>query len=215
MADAPLTVGDVLEVRFEGTVAGQRWNNVRHFAITTAPSGSLDTYDVLREAAETLHDAYFAALSPHLCTYWVHALTRVKRIRPGASVFAFHADPAAGVVVGAPDEPDDALVVRFYTSQSGRSRQGRMYIAGMADADVTAGFFDQTKALLIRASLFDLFGTTVTMQGGMEIFGYVWSPTLSNDGDPNTLAAYPVKRVYVDTVVRRIVRRDYDYATLV
>lgn len=215
MADAPLAVGDVLEVRFEGTVLGNRWNNVRHFAITTAPSGSLATYDVLREAAEVLHDAYFDALSPHLSTDWFHNLTRVKRIRPTDSVFAFHADPAAGAVSGGVDEPDDALVVRFYTSQSGRHRQGRMYIAGLSDADVSAGYYSSTKALLIRASLNDLFSTTVTMPGGMEVFGYVWSPTLSNDGDPLTLAAYPITLVVVDTVVRRMTRRDHNDPLLI
>lgn len=215
MADAPLAVGDVLEVRFEGMTSQNRWNNVTHFAITTAPSGSLDTWEVLREAAEVLHDAFYAALSPYLCLDWTHELTRVKRIRPGPSVFAFHAIPGAGVVAGSVDEPDDALVVRFYTTQAGRSRQGRMYVAGLADSDVVAGYYSSTKALLMRAALADLFTTPVTMPGGMEIHGYVWSPKLSNDGDPGTLAAYPIVRIVIDTVVRRMTRRDHNFPLLI
>lgn len=210
MADAPLAVGDVLEVRFEGQTGPHRWNNVRHYGVTVAPSGSLATYDVLADMAEFLHDRFYMLFSPELAATWVHSVTRVKRIRPTPSVFAFHADPAAGAVAGDVDEHDDAVVIRFYTSQSGRHRQGRMYLAGIPDADVSSGILTSAKAALLRANANDMFAIPLVTPGPMTIHGYVWSPTLSNDNDPNTLAAYPITQVVVDQVVRKMTRRDWD-----
>lgn len=208
MADANLAIGDVIEVRFEGLVNQSRWNNVTHFAVLTLPPDPEEIYENLRELAELLHDAYYAAFDAFLAQSWYHTLTRVKRIRPTPSVFSFHAETAAGMVTGGVDEPDDALVIRFYTSQSGRSRQGRLYLAGIPDASVEDGLFDATEAVLLKAQANDLFNTVRTTPNGMQVHGYVWSPTLSNDGDPATLGAYPITMVSVDRVIRRQKRRD-------
>lgn len=208
MADANLAVGDVIEARFEGSVGGSRWNNVTHWAVLVLPPDPEEIYDNLTELAEVLHDAYYAAFDGFLATTWAHTLTRVKRIRPTDSVFAFHANPQAGSVTGDVDEPDDALVIRLYTSQSGRSRQGRIYLAGIPDSEVDGGYYDQANALLMKAQANDLFNTVKTTPNGMQVHAYVWSRKLSDDGDPLTLGAYPVTRVAVDRIVRKQTRRD-------
>jgi len=209
MADAPLTVGDVLEVRYEGTIAGNRWNNVIHVAITEVPGGTPDTYALLVEAAEAMFDAWLNALGPLLSQYWVLELCRIKRIRPTASVFAFFANPTAGTVTGVIDEPDDAIVVRLYTSQAGRSRQGRVYIPGVPDDVVQGGYASTTFIDDLLGNLETFFLGPITFDSGLVVHCYVWSPTLSNDEDPTTLAAYPVVRIFADSVIRRQTRRDY------
>lgn len=208
MEDAILAVGDVIEVRFEGYVEASRWNNVTHWAILTLPPDPEQVYDNLSELAELLHDAYYAAFDAFCATSWSHTFTRVKRIRPTPSVFAFHATPGSGLVTGQTDEPDDALVIRLYTSQQGRSRQGRMYLAGIPDSEVVGGVYDSAEALLLKAQANDLFNTVRTTPNGMQVHAYVWSKKLSDDGNPATLGAYPVTRVAVDKVIRRQTRRD-------
>lgn len=209
MADADLAVGDVLEVRFEGYVGAARWNNVTHWAILTIPPDPDDIYDHLTSLADVLHTAYYNAFDAFLSNAWQHTYTRVKRIRPTASVFAFHAEGNGGLVTGTVDEPDDALVIRLYTSQAGRSRQGRIYLAGIPDADVENGVYDDAQAVLLKAQANDLFNVVKTTPEGMEVHAYVWSRKLSDDGNPATLGAYPVTRVAVDKVIRRQTRRDF------
>lgn len=209
MADAPLTVGDLLEVRFEGQILSNRWNNVIHVAVTVAPSNPDAIYDNLKVLSSNLLTAYYNAIGAELSNVWTLDLCRVKRIRPTASVFAFSADPTAGTVVTGIDEPDDAVVCRLYTSQAGRSRQGRIYIAGIPDADVVSGILDATTASELADQLLEFFVGPIMGSNGMEVHCYVWSPKLSNDGDPATLAAYPVTNVFIDRVVRRMTRRDF------
>jgi len=215
MADADLAVGDVLECRFEGTILGNRWNNVIHLAITTAPTNPDEIYENLSALADSMHTAFFNAVSPNLVTTWVLNLTRIKRIRPTPSVFAFFADAMTGAVTGEVDEPDDAIVCRLYTSQAGRSRQGRIFIAGIPDAEVSIGLLSSTVADELAADLGVFFVGPITGSNGLTVSCYVWSPKLSNDGDPLTLAAYPVKRVFIDRVVRRMTRRDWNDPVLV
>lgn len=215
MADAPLAVGDVIEVRFEGQVLSNRWNNVIHVAITVAPSDPDDIYDHLKALAATMFSTYFNAVSAELSNVWTLDLCRVKRIRPTASVFAFFADPTAGAVGSGIDEPDDAIVCRLYTSQAGRSRQGRIYIAGIPDVDVASGILAEGTADELATQLQAFFVGPITGTAGMEVHCYVWSPKLSNDGDPLTLAAYPVTHIYIDRIVRRMTRRDFKNPLLV
>lgn len=215
MADAPLAIGDLFEVRFEGQVNGNRWNNVRHMALNTLPAVPGETYAHLLAWAEDLHDAYTNGFNDLWTSACIFELTRIKRIRPTPSVFAFFARQEPGVVSGGTDEPDDAAVIRFYTSQAGRSRQGRTFFPGIPDANVNDGILDAGYASDLLAAADGFYLGDVTMSDAAVLNFYVYSRKLSDDGDPLTLGAYPITHVMVDQVVRRMTRRDHKYPLLV
>lgn len=147
-----MAIDDVYALTLNQTYAGQQIMNTLHFRMKTAP----DPNDAQLQALATDWKDFFRTQQCDALSYtgWV-----AQQVRGGD--VSYVAKPCArtggrrleglftgllpGAYTGEGLPPQCALVTTLYTGLSGRSRRGRHYLGGIAEARQTAGTYLNTE----------------------------------------------------------------------
>lgn len=138
MASIPAAVNDLFQVRIKGFIEGQETNNVLHFkAVTT-------TADVETALIMALLACFIDVLLPGLSLNWKLDQVVWKRVSPTLSPeFITLPDPSnAGAVTGDSLPTFNAALISIRTAEGGRSKRGRMYLAGIPESATIKSSFD-------------------------------------------------------------------------
>jgi len=135
-------IGDVYQVRVRGHIEGQETNNVLHFENLNTDS------DVELHLILVLASCFITHLIPVLASSWSLQDIVWKKIYPTLGVE--NITVPTGTLVGG--NSGDALpsfvssVVSIRTAEGGRSKRGRMYIAGTPESASIGSHLDTSNA---------------------------------------------------------------------
>lgn len=138
----PSSVNDIFQVRLKGVMEGQETNNVLHFMCTTASS------DTELHLIKKLIDCIVTHLLPAWSNKWTLDTVVWKRVSPTLSPdFITVPDVAAIGALSTDSLPTfNAALISIRTAQGGRSKRGRMFLAGIPESATTGSRFDLTNA---------------------------------------------------------------------
>lgn len=142
MASIPGAVNDMFQVRVKGFQEGQETNNVLHFVCTTA------TTDVELHLILVLIECFVTHLLPAWSNKWTLDTVVWKRVSPTLSpeFITVPAEAALGALSGDSLPTFNAALVSIRTAQGGRSKRGRMFLAGIPESATIGSRFDLTNA---------------------------------------------------------------------
>jgi len=200
-----LAVGDIVAVKINGLLLGQRTITTFHYFVAS-PGSSPSTIAALDQ-----FNAYFAAYAfgPYATflecvpVTWVNEFNTVQQVTPVLSVARFNVlvDPGTR---GAATTANLAAVVTKGTNFGGRDQVGSWHLPGVAAADQTGG--DLIAALEAKMVL---FGTSTLLSLTDPVTGIVFSPGLfhRNPEAPLTSTITPLTRAVPQTTIRVMRRR--------
>lgn len=138
----PSAVNDLFQVRVKGFQEGQETNNVLHFLCTTASS------DVELHLIKVLIECFVTHLLPAWSHNWTLDTVVWKRVSPTLSPdFVTVPDTAALGALTTDSLPTfNAALCSIRTAQGGRSKRGRMFLAGIPESATIGSRFDLTNA---------------------------------------------------------------------
>lgn len=133
MPPVTAVIGDAFQVRVKGFLAGQECNNVWHFRAETA-SNDVETDLILK-----LINCFIVNLLPGLSTAYALDTVVWKRVSPtlGPEFITTPTDPPEGQQVGDYLPSFTSALISIRTAEGGRSKRGRMFLAGLPEAGVT------------------------------------------------------------------------------
>lgn len=118
---------------------------------------------VLEEIAQIFIDWWIAtqksAISQDISLLGVSA--QDIDVENGEKIYTGVTPPHAGVLTGQAVSNNVAMCVSLKTAKTGRSFQGRSYIAGLQESDVNGNEFSSTRTTQVAASFVTLYGTII------------------------------------------------------
>jgi hypothetical protein len=150
MPPIPANVNDCFEVRLQGTIEGQRTENVWHFICVG------DTADVELNLIKVFVDCFIDNLLPVLSSAWAFERVVWKRVSPTLSIDQIYQTdlPANGAGAATSLPSYASLLYSERTELPGRSGRGRKYIAGIPENATIGSKLDPTHAFWIGAVAF-------------------------------------------------------------
>lgn len=150
MPPMPASVNDGFEVRIQGTLEGQRTENVYHFACVG------DTADVETHLILVFVECFIDNMLPVLSSSWTFERVVWKRITAPASIEQIFTTglPAAGGGAAAALPAYASALFSERTDLPGKSKRGRKYIAGVPEAATIGSKLDPTHAFWAGALAF-------------------------------------------------------------
>lgn len=138
MASISAAVGDMFQVRVKGFQEGQETNNVLHFVCSAASS------DVDLHLIQVLIQCFITHLLPAWSAHWTLDTVVWKRVSPTLSPeFVSSATTGvSGALVTDSLPTFNAALVSIRTAQGGRSKRGRMFLAGIPESATLKSQFD-------------------------------------------------------------------------
>jgi len=135
-------VNDLFQVRVKGFIEGQETNNVLHFRCSAASS------DVELHLILVLIECFVTHLLPAWSNQWTLDTVIWKRVSPTLSP-EFVASATTGQVGALTTDSlptFNAALVSIRTAEGGRSKRGRMFLAGIPESATLKSSFDLTGA---------------------------------------------------------------------
>lgn len=126
-------VNDLYQVRVKGFQEQQETNNVMHFKCTVASA------DVELELIQALIACYIETLLPGLSAAWTLDTVVWKRVSPtlGPDFITVPGVASAGAIAGDALPTFNAALLSIRTAEGGRSKRGRMFLAGLPETGTT------------------------------------------------------------------------------
>jgi len=134
MPPVTAAINDLWQVRVKGFLAGQEYNNVLHFKAETASA------DVETDLALKIIECFVTHLLPGLHNQMILDTLVWKRVSPtlGPDIITpFPGGSIGQVSVGDFLPSFTAALVSIRTAEGGRSKRGRMFLAGLPESGVT------------------------------------------------------------------------------
>lgn len=143
---APLAVGDVVEVTYEGTLSSQTILSVLHLRVTTAPSGGTSAEVQLLDLANWLADKtvnaflakYLLAAANNFSMYQV----RTQKIYPARTIFATSLVNEPGAFAFPATTPNLAASIEKKSLTVGRKGIGRLQFGPVPNTQMSGGYLD-------------------------------------------------------------------------
>jgi hypothetical protein len=142
--------GDGFQVRIVGRQEGQETNNVLNFVAAT----SIDDVELRLIAA--LAECFVTNLLPVLSSKWTLEKIVWKQVRPtlGVEYVTIPAGAGAGAGSSAALPSYASACISIRTAEGGRSKRGRMYIAGLPEDSTTDSQFNTGNAFWTALAAF-------------------------------------------------------------
>jgi len=142
MASIPAAVGDMFQVRVKGFIEGQETNNVLHFVASTGST------DVELHLILVLIQCFITHLMPAWSNKWTLDTVVWKRVSPTLSPEFVTVSPEAmvGALSGDSLPTFNAALISIRSAAGGRSKRGRMFLAGIPESATIGSKFDLTNA---------------------------------------------------------------------
>lgn len=140
MASIPGAVNDLFQVRVKGFIEGQETNNVFHF-ICKSQSADVEVALILK-----LIQCFVIHLLPVLANKWTLDTVQWKRVSPTLSpeFITVPAEDNVGTIATDSLPTFNAALVSIRTNEGGRSKRGRMFLAGIPESATIGSRFDLT-----------------------------------------------------------------------
>lgn len=190
MASIPAAVNDMFQVRVKGFQEGQETNNVLHFLCTAASS------DVELHLILVLIECFVTHLLPAWSNQWTLDTVVWKRVSPTLSPEFVSAATTGQVGALTTDSLPtfNAALISIRTAQGGRSKRGRMFLAGIPESATLKSSFDLTgptwaAILAFAACLADKFVDNGELGSDRFNLG-IYSRKLGGSTFPYTLSAF-------------------------
>lgn len=138
MPPVTAAVNDLFQVRVKGFQEGQETNNVLHFKCVAASS------DVELHLIQALISCYLTHLMPAWSNQWTLDTVVWKRVAPTLSPEFVSSGTTGftGALVTDSLPTFNAALVSIRTAEGGRSKRGRMFLAGIPEAATIKSSFD-------------------------------------------------------------------------
>lgn len=163
---APVTSGDLIEVKLGTYCQGQAGINVRHYLVLPGATPGVELEDVAQTLDNAFHAAYKAVLAQDATWYGVRAQIISPGIPSNGEVVAAHV--GTGEIINGSAMPTQVTsIVTLNTAVAGRMYRGRVYVSfpGRNDSELTTG--RPTAGYLTRLStLADYFDDAFTITAG-------------------------------------------------
>lgn len=146
----PTAVNDIWKIRVQGRQEGQQTNNVLHFMCVGASD------DVLVHLVQVFAECFIDNLLPVLSSAWQLEVIGYQRMN-GTPTSEFLYVPAGTLTGGGSADalPSfNSLCISIQSDESGRSKRGRFFIAGIPEDATTNSLFDTDAAFWIAAVAF-------------------------------------------------------------
>lgn len=151
-------VNDLFQVRVKGFLHNQECNNVLHFKAITADG------DVELHLIQALIECFVMHLLPGLSSAYILDTVIWKRVHPtlGPDFITTFPPASIGAIVGDSVPSFCAALLSIRTAQGGRSKRGRMFLAGLPESGTTQSGINTsaptwTAILAFAACLVDKF----------------------------------------------------------
>lgn len=176
-----LSVDDVVEVSFRGTLYGQRILTVLHYAVVTTTAGS--TIDQLQAIAVSMN-AGTGSQDPvgkmlalqsndYTCDY-----IRAQVVSPTRSIYVQAANGNAGLVGDIAATPNIAMSFTKRGFDGGRKSIGRLQLAGVPAINISQGKWDTTGLAGAIGDFIDALKNSFTPAGvAVTITPVIFNPT--------------------------------------
>lgn len=140
MASIAAAENDLFQVRIKGFIEGQETNNVLHF-LCTAASPDVEVGLILK-----LLQCFILHLVPVLSNKWTLDTVVWKRVSPTLSpdFITVPAEDNVGLLTTDSLPTFNAALVSIRTAQGGRSKRGRMFLAGIPESATVGSRFNLT-----------------------------------------------------------------------
>jgi len=140
MASIPAAVNDLFQVRIKGFIEGQETNNVLHFKCAAASS------DVEVGLILVLIQCFITHLLPLWSNKWTLDTVVWKRVSPTLSpeFVSSGTTGVTGAILTDSLPTFNAALVSIRTAEGGRSKRGRMFLAGIPESATTGSSFNLT-----------------------------------------------------------------------
>lgn len=196
----PVQVGDVLEVRMNSRLFGQRLLNTMHYRVTTPPENA----DLKIEASEIINSmrgaqGVIAQLVALGCPDWSMEYADVQVIYPSRKAFVRIPVNSVGLnpTPGGALPANVAVVVSTSPVVAVKGRTGSMHVAGIGAADVKDGELN-----LDTFGKLDVLGTAM-VNDMVTVSGGVYEPVLYPRKQGLPILRQDVYRVQVTSRVLR------------
>lgn len=140
MAQLGAAIGDIFQVRVKGFIEGQETNNVMHFKSVTVAT------DVESDLILMVINCFVTHLLPALSVNWHLDQVVWKRVSPTLSpeFITVPTGPATGTAIGDSLPTFNAALISIRTAEGGRSKRGRMFLAGLPESATLKSSFNLT-----------------------------------------------------------------------
>lgn len=190
MPPVTAVIGDCFQVRVKGFLAGQECNNVLHFRAETASS------DVETDLILKLIDCFVTHLLPGLTASYTLDTVLWKKVTPTLGP-DFITAPAGGSVGGVSGDflpTFNSALLSIRTAEGGRSKRGRMFLAGLPESGVTGNSMPIAGATWLAIVAFAACVVTAFIENselGTGRFGlYVYSRKIGGSAFPSGAAGF-------------------------
>lgn len=183
-------INDIFQVRVKGFIEGQETNNVLHFKALTAST------DVDLKLIQVLIQCFVEHLLPAWSNQWTLDTIVWKRVSPTLSP-EFVSSATTGQIGALTTDSlptFNAALVSIRTAEGGRSKRGRMFLAGIPESATLKSSFDLTGAtwlaiLAFVACLVDKFIDNAELGSDRFILG-VYSRKIGGAAFPYGAAGF-------------------------
>jgi len=133
MPPVAAATGDMFQLRIVGRQEGQETNNVLHL-VAASPSDDVETHLIA-----VMAQCFITNIIPSLTSAWSFREIRWKKVGPTLGPELIYPITSGGVGgASGPNMPTtNAVCCSIHTLEGGRSKHGRLYLAGIPD-DATA-----------------------------------------------------------------------------
>lgn len=165
-------INDLFQVRVKGFLHNQECNNVIHFKAITSDD------DVDLHLIQALIECFVMHLLPGLSSNMILDTVVWKKVHPTLGPDFITPFPAAslGAIVGDSQPSFCAALLSIRTAQGGRSKRGRMFLAGLPESGTTQSSINTTAPtwaaiLAFAACLVDKFIDNAELGSGRYALG--------------------------------------------
>jgi hypothetical protein len=190
-----LSLNDVIQVSYRGSLFGQRILNIFHYVVAVAGAGTdfdqldnLSSNIALGAGSTDMKSIFLAALAPE---YTLEQI-RVQRVYPTRSIYAYTTDGTSGTYATGCETSNVSVSLEKRTLRAGRMGIGRTQLAGiptaaMNNGEVTAGYMTTELIGLATAMLW-----TITTTGPVVTYApCLFNPLAVGDKFATLLSVIP------------------------
>jgi hypothetical protein len=179
-----LSIDDILEITFRGSLFGQTILNVTHYVVNVTGAGN--TLDQLQEIAtdignDTVTSPILIDWRPAVTNQFTFDEVRVQRVYPARTIYMRSLPNVQGQYVGTCPSANIAASIQKRGVNSGRTSNGRIQIAGVPREGMVDGEIDIAGYGVLLAQLRDklALGQTTTLTP-ITIVPVIFNPNLPN-----------------------------------
>ncbi len=198
MAYIKLPLG--IKVALEFDLAGKVVVNIYHVT-TTDPITSVKLTTIAQAFLDWWVASMAASFSQDVSVIGASCLN--LDVENGEKIYVPETPPVPGLIAASALSNNVACVVTLDTDKTGRSFQGRTYLAGIGEHEVQGNTIDTTRVTALLVGMIQLDADLAVLNTSMVVASFVTAGAPRAEGVPTRITAYSMNN-RVDTQRRRL-----------